>query len=158
MHSFDDLAEILLLSNDSFLGTGATEEEIRNAENALGIPFHGGFRKFLMRFGWGGVVGVELYGLGKNVPFHLNLVTLTLSERTEMHPRLRKELLPIFNDGAGNHYCLDTSISGEPPIVFWDHEAGADQIPEVDDMNFSAWLIAYLEDIRECKTKEDHDV
>lgn len=88
-----------------------------------------------------------LYGLGADAPPHLDLVRMTESERTEMYPRIRADLVPIMNDGAGNHYCIDGSASGptEPPIVLWDHELDEDQMPEEYGEKFSTWLVSRLE-------------
>jgi hypothetical protein len=39
-------------------------------------------------------------------------------------------LVAFYNDGMGNQVCFDTrhtSDDGEYPIVFWDHELGADE-------------------------------
>ena len=139
---FEELAAILMSREDQCLGTGADEAEIRLAEEALGIRIHGSYRDFISRFGWGGVGHVELYGLGKDVPPHLNLVRITKSERTEMRPMLPKYLLPIMNDGAGNLYCADTMFmrGNEPRVVFWDHDGMEDQEMEVVADDFSEWL------------------
>lgn len=130
---------------DRLTGGGATDDEIRDAEKILSIKIEGGYIEFLRRFGWGGVGGLELYGLGKDVPPHLDLVSLTLSERSEMIPRLNPKLIPIMNDGGGNLYCLDTRVSGENPIVFWDHEADAQQEAERVADSFSDWFSEELD-------------
>ena len=62
-------------------------------ENVRSIA--GGFRSFLRRFGWARVGPVEIFGLGRDVPRHLDLVKIALSERTEMEPHLPPELLPV---------------------------------------------------------------
>jgi hypothetical protein len=61
----------------------------------------------LERFGCLQVDSIEIYGIGAGVPKHMDLVGITESERTEMHPRLRYDLVTIMNDGFGNLYCLD---------------------------------------------------
>ena len=121
--------------------------QIVDAERSLGIPIEGAYRSFLMQFGWGGVEHLELYGLGKDAPAYLELVAMTQSERTEMNPRLRPALLPVMNDGAGNLYCLDTSVRGEPPVVFWDHTQGTDQVPELEAADFASWLSGELDSL-----------
>ncbi len=45
-----------------------------------------------------------------------------------------------MNYGWGNLYCIDTSVGPEPPVVFWNHEAGDDQVPEVCGEGFCDWL------------------
>ena len=102
---------------------------------------------FLERFGYGGVDDFDLYGLGEGVPENLNPVVMTQSERTEAYPNIPHHLLPIMNDGGGNHVCLDTRASpDEPPVVWWWHEDGQDQIPQPAARDFLSWLAKRLED------------
>lgn len=122
------------------LGSGVPDEEIARAEQALGVQIRGGYREFLRCFGWAGIGSVELFGLGADVPRYLELVEHTRSERTECHPRLRRNLVPLLNDGFGNHYCIDTDSEGEPPVVFWNHEAGEEQTPKFEANDFVSWL------------------
>lgn len=143
--TFDELAEKLDKGPSKTFGRGATEEEINTASARLGVPLEGQYRRFLRRFGWGGISHWDLFGLGSDVPSYLNLSRMTESERTEMHPRIPHHLLPVMNDGAGNHYCLDTRVSGEPPVVFWDHEAGEAQTPDRVADDFLSWLVEYAE-------------
>jgi len=89
------------------LGRGATPQEIELAEKRLGVEFPESYKAFLGHFGWASLEGLELYGLGEDVPTYLGLVKVTLSERTHMRSRLPNRLVPLMNDGAGNHYCLD---------------------------------------------------
>lgn len=70
---------------------------------------------------------------------HLNIVDITLSERTEMSPRLPRALLPILNDGGGNLYCLDLESAG-PRVVLWTHDDTESQEPSVEGTDFSTWL------------------
>ena len=147
MPTFVELADRLLRFEGCDLGDGVDETEITEAERVLGVRIDGGYRQFLKRFGWGGVGHVELYGLGSNVPAHLNVVDITLSEREEMGPKLRPNLVPVMNDGGGNLYCIDTNAEGEPSVVFWDHTAGTDQEPDLDADDFASWLDEQLEDL-----------
>ena len=107
-------------------GVSATNTDFLKAEELLGLQFPDTYKSFLMTIGWGGIAHFEFYGLGKDVPSFLDLVQETLYERTEGCPHLPNQLLPILNDGAGNHYCLDVAKtkSGDCPVVFWDHELG----------------------------------
>jgi cell wall assembly regulator SMI1 len=132
--------------NGAVFGQGASPQEIAQAEQELGAEFPESYRAFLLRFGWGGVEHLELYGLGQDVPDYMNLIKVTLSERTEMKPRLPHRLVPIMNDGAGNHYCLDVEYSqqGECPMVYWDHNLSVSQDPQYVARNFEAWLSAEL--------------
>lgn len=145
MDSFSELEARLLRFSSREFGTGASADALAAAERALGVTIEGSYRRFLMRFGWGGVEHLEVNGLG--APPHLDLVRLTRSERAEMEPGLPDHLLPLMNDGAGNLLCLDTRIMGEPPVVFWDHEAGPEQTPDKVAQSFSLWLTGLLDEL-----------
>jgi hypothetical protein len=144
---FSDLESQILTYPGRVQGLGATTGEIAAAEKVLTIRFAGGFRTFLERFGWLSVEGLEIYGIGARVPKYLSLVEITLSERSEMRPKLRPDLVPVMNDGGGNLFCLDTAAgtSGSGAIVFWDHALDADQDPEIIAASFEEWLSAKLE-------------
>lgn len=144
--TFEELKMLLEQSGALEVGKGATQATIAAAERALGISIRGDYRRFVEEYGWGGVGHIELYGLGDDVPRHLNLVDITTSERTEMSPRLGAELLPIMNDGGGNLYCLDMKTKG-PGVVFWDHEGASDQNPSVEAAEFSTWFASKLGEI-----------
>lgn len=139
------MLESLVLSDRNRLqGEGANADQIAAAERELDVKLVGSYRKFLQIFGWLEVDSTEVFGLGADVPKHLDLVAITQSERTEMRPRLRKNLVPVMNDGGGNLLCIDlTSGNNEgPPVVFWDHELGPDQEPELYAPTFEEWLAA----------------
>lgn len=143
--NWNQLAERMLAMSSGDLGVGATREEIEKAEQCLGVSLEGGYRAFLLRFGWGGVEDIELFGLGEGVPRYLHLERVTISERNDMRPWLPKFLIPIMNDGGGNLYCIDTSISSpEPPVVLWCHDKPGTQRPIQVANNFVDWLEATL--------------
>lgn len=145
--TFDDLAARMLSYESRSLGVGATEQEIDSAAETLGVPIRGGYRAFLRRFGYGGVSHYDFFGLGPGVPACLDLVGVTTSERTEMEPHIPPHLLPIMNNGGGDHACLDTRASpNEPPVVMWYHEDGPEQAPGVEAPDFVSWLSDLLDD------------
>lgn len=123
-------------------GVGASREEIHRAEEILGGIFPRSFKRYLETLGWLTIGPHEVFGLGRDTPRHLCLVDITLSERLEFVPPIPKALVPFYNDGSGNHYCFNPSISGENDscIVFWDHELPADQVPSEVAESFTAWL------------------
>ena len=131
---------------DKALGTGATPRDIANAEEALGVQLPPTYRDFLSEYGWARFSTEELYGIGDSVPSHLELVRNVVAERNEMEPKLPIHLIPILNDGAGNHYCMDASPTQQAtfPVVFWDHAMGSNQTPERVNNSFDAWLIELL--------------
>jgi len=126
------------------LGPGVSDVVIAEAETRLQVSIAGAYRWFLSDFGWGRAQDLEIFGLGDAVPGHLDLLVLTTSERVEMHPQLPDHLLPLANSGAGDLYCLDTRVDGEPPIVVWDHTQGVDQVPDGEAASFTVWVAGWL--------------
>ncbi|HEX8697520.1 MAG TPA: SMI1/KNR4 family protein [Myxococcaceae bacterium] len=145
--TFDQLAQKLESVPSKSFGRGASEHDLQAASARLRVNLVGGYRRFLQRFGWGGVGSFELYGLGVDVPPYLHLVAVTESERTQMLPALPLHLIPIMNDGGGNLYCLDMGKAGEPMIVFWDHTAGEEQEPQPVAPDFVSWMEERLESL-----------
>jgi len=144
--SFDEVKALMRTVGSMEVGKGASEEEVDAAERILGIAIRGDYRQFLLELGWGGVGCMELFGLGSDVPRHLDLVRVTLRERHDLHPHLRVELLPIMNNGGGDLYCLDTTTSG-PKVVGWWHEEGESQTPTHEADDFSTWLGAQVREV-----------
>jgi len=145
--NFNQLRDTLRSYKDGIFGSGATVGDINKAEHVLGVRFPNSYNAFLMEFGWGGIRPIVLYGLGADIPDYLDLVQVTLSEREDMEPALHKHLVPLLNDGFGNHYCLDTSkmSEGECPVVFWDHEEDEEQEPEIVSESFVEWFADEIE-------------
>lgn len=134
---------------DKDCGVGATCQIIAAAESLLGVQLPKSYRSYLQRVGWGRFSHQELYGLGTDTPPYLELVKNALTERLKMTPPMPSHLVPVMNDGAGNHYCLDTSqlVDGECPVVFWDHEQEESQAPEVVAKSFDLWFVELLTDL-----------
>ncbi len=141
-----ELTKAISSFHDKEHGKGATRAEVAKAQEVLSVSFPHSYRSYLEHIGWGRFSHIELYGLGQDVPHHLDLIRNTIAERTEMKPLLPNHLIPVLNDGAGNHYCLDTSaFSGaECPVVFWDHEQTDEQDPEIVSPAFADWLMHLL--------------
>ena len=146
--NFEELCQHLQAFEQKEFGVGASLMEIEQAQQQLGLKFPASYIAFLRKFGWGGVEDLEIFGLGTDVPTHLNLVKLTCSERKEMQPKLPLELLPIMNDGAGNLYCIDTVQihNNECPVVFWEHECSYRQGTKVVSDNFVMWFSEKLDE------------
>ena len=142
--TFDEVAAALRENPMSQLGGGATDGEIARAEQDLAVALPLSYRRLLGEFGWVAIPGYfELHGLGAGVPSHLNLVGVTLAERSQFMSPTPTHLIPIVNDGAGNLYCLDTSRNDaeDSPVVLQDHEI--DEIHDVAE-SFLEWLAAEL--------------
>lgn len=148
--SLNDLEQSINAFPDKDVGKGATQEEIALAEVTLGVTFSISYSGFLHKYGWARFAHEDLYGLGADVPPYLELVKHTFVERNAMRPSLPPNLIPVMNDGGGNHYCLDSTQTqnGECPIVFWDHDLGEDQLPEPVSTSFEVWLLDLLSDLQ----------
>ncbi len=135
--------QFLALHPDALTACGATAEEVAEAERRLGVVFPEALRRFLMELGYVEADSAEFFGLGAGVPEHLNLVDRAIEERTTFHPNIPPHLIPILNDGCGNHFCIELRTgAADPPIVFWSHELGSDQTPSPVASCFSRWLLS----------------
>jgi len=130
---------------------GATDSQIVEVERVLGVKLPDDYVLFLREFGWISLEGLELYGVGDGVPAPWELVSSTIRERQLAEPAIPNILIPVMNDGAGNHYCLDMSrfSGGQCPVVFWDHEdrRGTQQVPETVANSFVEWLWKQLDEL-----------
>jgi SMI1-KNR4 cell-wall len=147
--SIVEMEERVSAFGDKECGQGAEPSEIANGERILGVTFSQSYRHFLSHVGWARFAHEQLYGLGTDVPTHLDLVRITLAERSEFEPLTPQHLIPIMSDGMGNHYCLDTSEmkNQECPVVFWDHEQSSEQVPEKTADTFDTWLVDLLHNL-----------
>lgn len=139
----DDVLAVLRRHPKVKMGAGVDDKEIVAAEAALGLRFPSSFRRYLAELGWVTIDENEIYGLGPGVSNHCDLVRVALSERAEMEPPIPLHLLPLMNDGGGNHYCLDVS-DAVAAVVFFDHELTGDQITMPVAPSFDAWLLSLL--------------
>jgi cell wall assembly regulator SMI1 len=147
--ALDELERILRFRDDIAIGRGVTDEIVHTAEEALNVTFPSDLKDYLKRFGHIEVGHFELFGLGEEIPQYLDIVRVTKSERTESGCPLPANLVPLLNDGGGNLYCV--SVSDEQPgrIVFWDHEVGPKQEPELHAACLEEWMIGLLRELDE---------
>ncbi len=113
---------------------------IAEIEQTLGVQLPEDYGCFLRKFGsvcWPDYI----YGTAGG-KFASSVVALSTWERTEAYPAIPHHLIPIYNDGWGNHDCLDTAQTklGRCPVVFWNHELDEDQTPELIQSSFIEWL------------------
>jgi cell wall assembly regulator SMI1 len=142
MTTWDEITELLARRRVAH-GHGAKDDEIANAESALGVRFPDELREYLHRIGWIDH-GMGYYGVGNDVPGKaLDLVENTRCEREDAEPSMQHHLVPILNNGGGDHWCVDTR-SGE--VVRWNHELDEDQTPEFVDASLAAWMLERLRD------------
>lgn len=144
----EELLERFKARQDADLGQGATEQEIEEAERALGVRFPQEYAEFLHRAGWLDWGYGPIFGLGRGIPPNMHLVKKTMQERHLCHPNIPIYLLPIMNDGCGNHYCLFVEGPNKNKVAFWDHEHEDEekQIPAVRGLGFVDWLSRYESD------------
>jgi cell wall assembly regulator SMI1 len=123
---------------------------IADAEAKLRVTFHPDLRDYLKLFGHLEIADLELFGLGENTPPFLDLIRMTLSERTESECPPPPGLIPLCNDGGGNLYCISvatgTGTNASGAIILWEHDGGPDQELEVTADCLETWL---LETVRE---------
>ncbi|WP_435009588.1 SMI1/KNR4 family protein [Tundrisphaera lichenicola] len=133
------------------IGTGAAPSEIELAQQKLNVVFPDDYKDFLLKFGRAKLKYDHVHGIGYGVPDLANVVLNTIDERDDFEPLLPNHLIPVMNDGSGNHFCIDINKSrhGISPIVFWDHESrdGQSQIPELISPSFEKW---FLETTKTC--------
>lgn len=109
--TYEQLRERLMSDPNVEHGAGATAEVVDHAQEVLGVPFSESYRRFLMDFGWAEIGHFEVYGLGADVPEYLDVVKQTLWERIEAGYHLPRHLVPIMNNGGGDHYLLPRHIA-----------------------------------------------
>lgn len=136
----DEVEEMLLGRGDVVVGIGANERDIETAEQALAVAFPRPLHEYLRRFGHLELGHFELFGLGAELPDYLQLVPMTLSERTVPGCALPRALVPLLNDGGGNLYCVDTDPLEAGRVVFWDHSFGTQQVPGDVSTSLPNWL------------------
>lgn len=78
-----DIIEVLKNASDYIGGTGRTEDEIRNAEELIGVEFAADYRCYLEEIGLACFDGHELTGICQ--PNRLNVVDVTIARR-DMYP------------------------------------------------------------------------
>ena len=106
---------------DAFFVGKATQTQIKEIEQLLGVTLPNSYKTFLNEFGHGGVTGLEIngQGLGKVA----SCVEATLNWRKFQLP---PNLVVIEDAGTDWIYCLDTSRmrDGECPVVDWEQNRG----------------------------------
>jgi hypothetical protein len=143
---FRELSE-LLADREIVSGAGASRQEITAAQAAIG-PLPIDYQQFLQEYGWLQVEGNEIYGLGEGIPPYLDVVRMTLSERSEPAVPIPSSWICVMNDGGGNLICFDSkAVSETDPntaILFWDHELGVTQPSDIIGTSFTDWLSELL--------------
>ena len=136
----------LVHSHADEIGTACTPSELAAVRSAFHL-LPDDYVAFLGDFGWFTVSSHEVIGFGAGVPAHLDVIRVVTWERELAQPRMSAGLLPIENNGAGDHYCLDLLVPSHP-VVLWSHDdpLGADQLPAVVAPSFAVWALSLFPD------------
>lgn len=105
---------------ESFFCGGRSKKLIFEAEKILGNKFPESYRRFLEKYGAGGVFGLEIYGIPaddlnvKGVP---NTVWLTRIARKEIG--LKDNLIIVADAGLGDYYVLNCNPEKSGEVLLW---------------------------------------
>ena len=151
--TFERLAELLRATPGCEIAGGVPDAAVRDAQTRLGVEFPDDLRDYLRILGQLSIGSDEFFGLGPAVPPYLDITQATLSERHSFRPYIPVGLVPLFNDGFGNHYCIVVADGlAKGSVVFWDHELGEGQTPDTVAQDLTSWL----EERARMHAPEDH--
>ncbi len=101
-------------------GSRVSEEQVADAERALGVALPPSYRRLVTTSEpYDGVYGV--YWVNESHPFGADIVSTYRSSNSPLPPFL----IAVVGDDSGNEYCFDTRHPdgrGEYPIVCFEHE------------------------------------
>lgn len=142
---YDRLRQLIRSQADE-IGTGCSPGELVAVRAAFDL-LPEDYVAYLCDFGWFTVSSHEVIGFGAGVPTHLDVIRVVTWERELAQPSMSAGLLPIENNGGGDHYCLDLDAPGHP-VVFWSHDdpLGSDELPAVVAPCFAAWALGLFPD------------
>lgn len=92
-----------------FQGGGASDEEIENAENILGVKFHDDYIEFIKKFG-GASAGLDIHAFHNSALIgRETVIELTQGFRNllELHDQTMSGLYAISDDGSGNPILMN---------------------------------------------------
>jgi hypothetical protein len=143
--AFEDVRSCLKTVPDLRQGKGATEADLRELVSVWG-PLPVDFKQYLQEFGWLAFGAYELYGLGPDVPSHLNVVDRSRELwNGDGNYKLPSALLPLY-EGGGWFYCLSRLHHGQP-VVCWSQEyddLGEGQPYDETYSSWSRWIVDYV--------------
>jgi hypothetical protein len=145
-----DFVERLQHSPAAETHRGASEDDIRQMLCTVRVKLPDDYKRYLLGCGWVRLGPNIIYGLGPDVSESESVDRNVVFEHVRADPPMASNLIPIMNDGAGNHFCLDTKQmkGGTCPVVFWDHEhpKGEMQRPRKIAGSFAQWILSLLEE------------
>ena len=105
------------------------------------------FAGYLKEFGWATIGPHELFGLGKGVEWHQNLVERARELwRGDSAYKLPAELLPFYDSGGGWFYCLSKMHTGHA-VVCWAQEYEELGEAQPYDMTYPSWSVWFLKHV-----------
>lgn len=129
---------------------GATDDELRYFAKISGRKLPASYTTFLKEVGFADLGSDTIYGLGPDATKATSVLENMVTESTMANPPMLSYLIPLMNDGAGNHYCLDTRRikAGDCPVVLWVHDDPLQELqkPERVASSFCKWLDKLLDE------------
>lgn len=135
-----DIEELIMSQEEDFFFTGGvTVKLIKEIEKELNTQLPKSYKWFLSHYGYGGINGVFIQGVG--LDNSLQVVNSTRNLREYGLPRN----LVVIESMDEYVYCLDTSqmTNNECPIIDWDQSVG---IGEVQYDNLYSYLFDRFND------------
>jgi len=115
---------------------GATIDDIRAAETALGLTFPESYRRFLSTLGAGSFAGAEFYGVIKGKPIGTSVPSVAWANLDlRKRPNFPNHLITTYNNGDGSLLCIDTSqmdSEKESPAILWTFDLEQPYLKEYD--------------------------
>jgi cell wall assembly regulator SMI1 len=139
-------------SPDFELFDSCPSTKIIELEKKLGYPFPNDFKEFLQITNGAIIDASYIYGIyDDNKAF--DLFERYIWEKDSAENPIKKNYLPFYPDGFGNHNCLDLasydSTSGKCNVIFWQHDWFYEdgELPEVDAESFTEFLEKLLHEL-----------
>ncbi|MBC1317139.1 SMI1/KNR4 family protein [Listeria booriae] len=107
---------------------GASSIAIKQAGELTDTQFPAAYRWFIERYGSGGVLGINIIGIGKNNTYVVSKITKQLREQFDLPNNLI-----VIEDCDEFYYCLNTDDS---KVYFWDNIDGMGEIVALDFFSF----------------------
>ena len=144
-----------------FFSGGALKDEIKEAQQSLGVLFPEDYRQFLACYGAGSFGGCEIYGIlpAADTPGIPDGIWATRYLRQKY--QLPEAYIAVAFDGYGGYFCIDTGSRGKDglcPVVLWNmgkEEAAMDgdgggqeksQPAETVSESFESFLLSWLKE------------
>ncbi|NDV94593.1 SMI1/KNR4 family protein [Dysgonomonas sp. 521] len=124
--------------NQILAGKPATDEQIRNAEELLGVKFSEDYIEFIKLFG-GAYAGLDIHAFENGKALGKETVIELTGNMRISHPEV-KDTYVISDDGAGNPIMINSK--GEVEIFYHDSgevETLAASLSEFIEENFEPW-------------------